>query len=189
MLPGNSFPKEVVKDLQSVAEDGIEDILTATEEILLCNGIEMVDENISKDVKAFLFALTFLVKEKFRELEAKNLLDSLGVGEKVTLAVVEFYTRVAAKYALVLKNSQTLNKVHFKKLDWRFQVTLASRSLLNQNQRKVLTKLSLGNKNKGEDDFQVTMEMNVKMLQNLVTKMEEALAESNSPLAKKLARN
>ena len=118
------------------------------------------------------------------------MLDSLGVGEKVTLAVVESYTRVAAKYALVLKNSQTLNKVHFKKIDWRFQVTLASRSLLKQNQPKVLTKLSLGKKNNmGEDDLEVTMEMNVKMLQNLVTKMEEAFAESNSPLAKKLARN
>ena len=48
MLPGNSFPKQVVEDLQNVAEDGIEDILTQTEQILLRNGIETDDENISK---------------------------------------------------------------------------------------------------------------------------------------------
>ena len=88
MLPGNSFPKEVVEDLQNFAADGIEDILTATEELLLLNGIETNAENISKDIKAFLFVLTFLVKGKFREVEARNMLDSLGVGEKVTLAVV-----------------------------------------------------------------------------------------------------
>ena len=51
-----------------------------------------------------------------------------------------------------------------------------------------MTKLSLGRKNKEEDDMEVMMEMDVKMLQKLVTRMEEALAEANSPLARKLAR-
>ena len=189
MIPGNSFPKEVVEDLKNVAEGGIENVFTATEEILNSIGVETVGENISKDVKAVLFTLTFLVKGRFRELEAKNMLDSLGLGEKVTLAIVESYSRVSAKYAVVMKNSQTLTKLHFKKLDWRFQVTLASRSFLKQNEPKILTTLCLEMKNKDEDDKEVTMEMDLKMLQMLVNRMEEALAESYSPLAKKLARN
>ena len=188
MIPGNSIPKEVVENIRNVSEDDIENVCTAAEEILLGPEVEAVSENINKDSKALLFVLTFLVKGRFRELEAKNMLDSLGVGEKATLAIVESYSKVSAEYAVVLKNNQTLSKVHFKKLDWRFQVTLASRSFLNQTEPRVLTKLSLGRKNKEEDDKEVMMEMDVKMLQKLVTRMEEALAEANSPLARKLAR-
>ena len=188
MIPGNSFPKEVIEDLQNLAEGEVEDVRASAEKILLSNGIDTADEDISKDVKAFLFALTFLVKGKFKELEANNMLESQGVGESVAIAVVESYNNVAAKYAVTLKTSQNLSKIHFKKLDWRFQVTLASRSMLNQTQSKVLTKITLGKKFNDEDDVEVAMEMNVKTLQKLVATMEEALAEANSPLAKKLSR-
>merc|ERR1711892_416578 len=189
MIPGNSFPKEVIEDLQNLAEGEVEDVRASAEKILLSIGIDTADEGIGKDVKAFLFALTFLVKGKFKELEANNMLESQRVGESVAIAVVESYNNVAAKYAVALKTSQNLSKIHFKKLDWRFQVTLASRSMLTQTQSKVLTKVTLGKKINDDDDVEVAMEMNVNTLQKLVAKMEEALAESNSPLAKKLGRN
>ena len=145
--------------------------------------------SLSKDVRAVLLSLTFLVKGKLREVEARNFFESLGVSGVVAAAIVESYTRVATKYAVLMKNTQNLSKLHFKKLDWRFQVTVASRSLLSQNEAKVVAKVTLGSKVGEHDDQELAMEMNVKTLKMLVTKLEEADAESNNPLAKKLARN
>ena len=145
--------------------------------------------SLSKDVRAVLLSLTFLVKGKLREVEARNLFESVGVSAVVAAAIVESYTRVATKYAVLMKNTRNLSKLHFKKLDWRFQVTVASRSLLSQNEAKVVAKVTLGSKVGEHDDQELAMEMNVKTLKMLVTKLEEADAESNNPLAKKLARN
>merc|ERR1711936_39139 len=187
MLAGDSLPQEVVENIKNVSEEDIEDVCSAAENILAV-GTDTAGNIIKEETKAVLFALTFLVKGRFREAEARNILENLVISEKVLHAVVESYIRLAAKYAIVLKKNLTLSKIHFKKMDWRFQVTLASRSFLNKTEPRVLTKLLFGKKNTKKEDKELLIEMTVRMLQKMVNTMEEALAESNSPLAKKLAR-
>lgn len=106
----------MLENIVEIAEDGIEIACTTSEEILLANGFTENNEDFNQESKNLLFVLIFLVKGKLREVEAKNILRSLGVGEKVALAILEAYSRVSAKYAIVLRNNQTLSKVHFKKL-------------------------------------------------------------------------
>ena len=48
MLPGSSFPKEVLEDLMDVAEDKAEDVCATAEETLLANSFETTAKNIGE---------------------------------------------------------------------------------------------------------------------------------------------
>merc|ERR1712215_583170 len=118
MLAGDSVPKEVVENIKNISEDDVQDVCSAAENILAI-GTETAGNIIKEETKAFLYALTFLVKGKFREIESKNIFESLGISENVVHVIVESYNRLASKYAIVLKKNLTLSKIHFKKMDWR----------------------------------------------------------------------
>merc|ERR1711915_2998 len=172
----------------NIMEDELEDVAKNAEKMLHITTNEAVAD-VDDKVKAFLCALTFLVNSKLKESVARSVIGSLGVKEEVISSLLESYGRVAAKYSVEMKKCQNLRRVHFKQVDWRFQATIASRSLLQQCQPKIVTKLTLGTKSFGEDDHEIALEMDVNMLQTLVATLEEALAEASSPLARKLIRN
>ena len=101
--------------------------------------------------------------------------------------VCSFFSKASAKYNTVLTNTFTMPGLHFKKLDWRFQATLASRSLLERCDPKLVMRLTLEERSEGREDS-IDLETDVKTLENIVGNLEEAWNEANSPTVRKLCK-
>ena len=118
---------------------------------------------MSREETALLFILTSLLKSKCREAEATQMINNIFKDQQTAGHVCSFFSKASAKYNTVLTNTFTMPGLHFKKLDWRFQATLASRSLLERCDPKLVMRLTLEERSEGREDS-IDLETDVKTL-------------------------
>ena len=77
--------------------------------------------------------------------------------------------------------------LHFNKLEWRFQATLASRTLLKRCDPKLVMRINFEERSDASENS-IEVETDVKTLENIVHSLEEAVNEANSPAVRKLCK-
>ena len=161
----------------------------------VCKRVEkIITENndvseIDLDAKALIHIITTLVKDKPKKDEATQLLRNIFSDPEVGDTVLTWYKTMFPKLTTILHRDIQISRgqLHFKDLDWRLQATLATRSLLERCDPKVVMKITLEDK-MTEKDSNLHFETDVKTLENIVDTLEEAVNESNSPIVRKLTK-
>lgn len=144
-------------------------------------------EEMSREETALIFILTSLMKSKCRDVEASQIINNIFKHQQTAAHVSSFFIKVSAKYNTVLTNTFSMAGLHFKQLDWRFQATLASRSLLERCDPKLVMRLTLEERTDAREDT-IDLETDVATLENIVGGLEEAWNEANSPTVRKLCK-
>ena len=182
-MPSNSC---ITTEFRNVSIDNIGEVCKRVEKIITENND--VSE-IDLDDKALLHIITALVKEKPKKDEATQFLRDVFSDPEVADTVLAWYKTMFPKLTTILQRDVVISRgnLHFKDLDWRLQATLASRSLLDRCDPKVVMKITLEDKMK-EKDSNLHFETDVKTLENIVNTLEEAVNESNSPIVRKLTK-
>ena len=189
MVNTEIFPKEIIEVLKTISEQNFEAASGEVQNIIDSKSIDFAKLEIRKESKSLFFMVTHFLRIKAKQSDVRNILQALDVQDSIAEKILEFYNKVFAKTSLEIKLSQNTCRLHFKYLEWRFQVTLASRSLMNQCEQKIVSRVSLGRKDVEIESKEVVFEMDVNMLQKMVTSLEEALNESNSPTVRKLLKS
>merc|ERR1712192_4746 len=169
-----------------MGEEEVVEVCKKAEQLLLQGEENSLD--LDAGVKHVVFALITLVREGYRAAEVKSQLESIGLKGPVAAALGDCYSRVVADKSSQLDGGDFHHLGRrFHHLEWRLQATLATRSLLSQVEPKVVARLMLEKEEKGELEEQV-LELEVDVLKEVVATLEEAAAEANSPVAKKITR-
>ena len=148
---------------------------------------ESQTEGMSREETALIFILTSLMKSKCRDVEATQIINNIFKHQETAAHVSNFFSLVSAKYNAVLTNTFSMVGLHFKQLEWRFQATLASRSLLSRCDPKLVMRITLEERGDAREDS-IDLETDVGTLENIVANLEEAWNEANSPTVRKLCK-
>ena len=179
----------MIEDVEDISSDDIVDLCSRVEKILTSStGSDMREtDGMSRQETAIITILTSLIKSKCRPAEAAQILNNIFKDPQSSAQVNQLLGAVSAKYSSLLQQTFTLPGLHFKNLDWRFQATLASRSLLERCDPKLVMRLALQDR---REDTQHTLDLetDVKTLENIVLSLEEALNEANTPSVRKLCK-
>ena len=134
-----------LEDVADISPDDVLGLCSTVEGRLTVSSVtdESQTDGMSREETALLFILTSLMKSKCRDVEAAQIINNIFKQQQSAAHVSSFFTKVSAKYNAVLTNTFNMAGLHFKKLDWRFQATLASRSLLERCDTKLLMRLTL----------------------------------------------
>ena len=143
------------------------------------------DQFVEKEAETLLSLLLYLAKEKYKRNEAEDIIKQTSGDSKAVTEILTCYEKLVKR--MTVNKPKALNKIHFKKLDWRFQITVATRALLKTTEVKFLLKLTLENRFK-EEEMAILFEADVKTLQSLVDTIAQAMAEANTPQARKLTK-
>ena len=182
-MPHNSC---ITTEFRNISTDKISEVCKRVEKIITEN--DHVIE-IDLDDKALIYIITTLVKEKPKKDEATQFLQNIFSDSEVADTILGWYKTIVPKLTSILHRDLLISggQLHFKDLDWRLQATLASRSLLDRCDPKVIMKITLEDKLK-EKESSLHFETDVKTLENIVNTLEEAVNESNSPVVRKLTK-
>ena len=178
--------------LEDVADISPDDVLglcsTVEGRLTVSSGTdESQTDGMSREETALLFILTSLMKSKCRDVEAAQIINNIFKHQQSAAHVSSFFNKVSAKYNAVLTNTFAMAGLHFKKLDWRFQATLASRSLLERCDPKLVMRITLEERSDAREES-FDLETDVATLENIVENLEAAWAEANSPAVRKLCK-
>ena len=178
-----------VEDVADISPDDVVGLCSRVEAVLTVSSgsDEARTDGMSREETALIFILTSLMRSKCRETEAAQIINNIFKHQQTAAHVSSFFSKVSAKYNAVLTNTFSMPGLHFKKLDWRFQATLASRSLLERCDPKLVMRITLEERSDGREDS-IDLEMDVKTLENIVGNLEEAWNEANSPTVRKLCK-
>ena len=178
-----------VEDVAEISPDEVAVLCSTVEaELTVSSGSdEARTDGMSREETALIFILTSLMRSKCREAEAAQIINNIFKHQQTAAHVSSFFSKVSAKYNAVLTNTFSMPGLHFKKLDWRFQATLASRSLLERCDPKLVMRITLEERSDGREDS-IDLETDVKTLENIVGNLEEAWNEANSPSVRKLCK-
>ena len=179
----------MIEDVEDISPDDIVDLCSRVEKILTSStGSDMREtDGMSRQETAIITILTSLIKSKCRAAEAAQILNNIFKDPQSSAQVNQLFGAVSAKYSSLLQQTFTLPGLHFKNMDWRFQATLASRSLLERCDPKLVMRLALQDR---REDTQHTLDLetDVQTLENMVLSLEEALNEANTPSVRKLCK-
>ena len=140
------------------------------------------------DVRSFLEIVTTLMRENRRKEAIQHYLENVFSNAEVIEAVRIWYGAVSSRLRAVLHRDLCLSGggLHFKDLDWRLEAVLASRCQQTRCDPRMTMRLTL------EDDQRLEMSLDlrtdVKTLETILASLEEAAAEANSPLVRRLMK-
>ena len=128
------------------------------------------------------------MRENKRKDAVQHFLEDVFSNPEVIEAVKTWYAAVSSRLRSVLHRDLSLSGggLNFKDLDWRLEATLASRCQRTRCDPRLSMRLTL------EDDQRlatsVDLRCEVKTLKTIVTSLEEAAVEANSPLVRRLMK-
>ena len=180
---------DYIEDVGDLPPDHVVQLCSRVEKILTSSTVSEMRETdgMSRQETAIIFILTSLMKSKCRDVEATQIINNIFKHQQSAAHVSSFFSLVSAKYNAVLTNTFSLPGLHFKQLQWRFQATLASRSLLSRCDPKLVMRITLEEKGEAREDS-IDLETDVATLENIVANLEEAWNEANSPTVRKLCK-
>ena len=179
----------IIEDVEDISPDDIVDLCCRVEKILTSSmGSDMREtDGMSRQETAIITILTSLIKSKCRAAEATQILNNIFKDPQSSAHVNQLFAGVSAQYSSLLQQNFSLPGLHFNNLDWRFQATLASRSLLERCDPKLVMRLTL--QDRAEDSqHSLELEADVQTLENMVLSLEQAVNEANTPAVRKLCK-
>ena len=182
---------DYIEDVGDLPPDQVVQLCSRVEKILTSSTVSEMRETdgMSRQETAIIFILTSLIKSKSRPAEAAQILNNIFKDPQSSSEVQHLLSVVSAKFSSLLLSLACLPGLHFSRLDWRFQATLASRSLLERCDPKLVMRMTFQERgHTGEQEHSMDLEVDVRTLENIVHSLEEAENEANSPGVRKLCK-
>ena len=173
---------------RNISLEDVEDLCSRVEKLI--NETSNTERDCGEDEKQLLSLVASISRERSRKEKTKESLVNVFQDECVADYVSSWIDSVSPKLKEVLQRDMTLmgDGLYYKDLDWRFQATLASRSLLEKCEPKVIMNLSLEERGQNQKTTSTNLQCEVKTLEKMVNSLEEALSEANSPAVRKLMK-
>ena len=140
---------------------------------------------IRKSVEALMNLLTESCKLSLSELDFQDSIISIGLSETLNQRLLDFHTEHCKEIRNIL-GRMTMTVPHYKDLEWRFDVKIASRMLQHQTTPEILLRLGINSGNDVETHLLQTDPVN---LVHMTHVLEEALAELKSGHCRRIGRN
>ena len=140
------------------------------------------------DVRSLLEIVTALMRENRRKDAIQHYLENVFSNPEVIEAVRIWYGAISSRLRAVLQRDLCLSGggLHFKDLDWRLEAVLASRCQQTRCDPRVTMRLTLEDDQRQEASLD--LQTDVKTLETILASLEEAAAEANSPLVRRLMK-
>lgn len=146
-------------------------------------------ETVQNCVYGIVNLLLLSCKHELSEADFRDSILTLGFGPDQQTILCKFYKSKQKDVTEVLRKL-AVDRLSYHDLDWRFQVSVASRGLLHQTTPSVTLNLSLKrmeiNEEKGTDIRKVLMQTDPMNLQYVAEELERALLESKSRHSRRL---
>lgn len=148
--------------------------------------LEVSPETVKNTVESLMHLYRESAKINLNEEDFRSTIQSIGFNEDSQNVIVLFYSDNANELRKILRE-RTLDLPCYHDLDWRIDIQVASRSLRNQAEPKVLMKLKL------KDDTNTTethiLQTDAVNLIHLTKTLESALEEMKTSHVKRILRN
>ena len=176
----------IAEEFRNISPERIDQVCRDAERVIRESHGEPSD--VDPAVRSLLSVVTDLMRENKRKDGVQHFLENVFDNPEVIEAVKIWYGGISSRLRSVLHRDLTLpgGGPHFKDLDWRLEAALASRCQRTRCDPRVTMRLTLEDDKRLETslDFQ----SDVKTLETIVTSLEEAAAEANSPLVRRLMK-
>ncbi|XP_067014614.2 COMM domain-containing protein 2 [Anabrus simplex] len=152
--------------------------------------LNVQQEVIRNAVEGLVFLLVESCKHKLSDMDFRDSMLTLGFAEGHQGILSAFYEAKRDEIRQMLSQF-TLELPHYKNLEWRFEVQVASRALHHQVTPLITMKLSL--ETKGPDLISTTQNLCLQTdptnLVHMTQVLEEALAEAKSQHTRRIQRS
>ncbi|XP_059140382.1 COMM domain-containing protein 2-like [Physella acuta] len=142
-------------------------------------------ETVQHGVEGLIYLLTESAKHMLSEIDFQDSIMTLGFGEEIKAALLSLYLENYKEIREIL-DEMSLDVAHYRNLEWRFDVQLASRSLRHQVTPSILMKLQTEEAGKRKSTMLQTDPVN---LLHMVRVLEDALQEMKSGYCRRITRN
>ena len=139
-------------------------------------------------VRSLLGIVTTLMRENRRKDAIQHYLENVFTNPEVIEAVRIWYGAISSRLRSVLHRDLSLSGggLHFKDLDWRLEAGLASRCQRTRCEPRLRMRLTMEDGQRMET--RLDLQSDVKTLETVLNSLEEAAAEANSPLVRRLMK-
>ena len=177
----------IAEEFRNISPERIDQVCKDAEKLI---GGEYPGDQSDEDpaVRSLLSIVTSLMRENKRKDAVQHFLEDVFSNPEVIEAVKTWYGAVSSRLRSVLHRDLSLSGggLNFKDLDWRLEATLASRCQRTRCDPRLSLRLTLEDDQRLETSVDLRCE--VKTLETIVTSLEEAAAEANSPLVRRLMK-
>ncbi|CAG9768553.1 unnamed protein product [Ceutorhynchus assimilis] len=176
-------PEQVVADFCKLASDFLENGPTAKLFSTAASKLDVTVDVIENCIYGLINLLLIACKHQLSEADFRDSVLTLGFSENQETLLSKFYD---TKKSLIHKiNTKGLTGPHYHDLQWRFEVQLASRSMLQQVTPLITMDLAL--KTGSEISHQI-LQTDPTNLLHLANELEHALNQSRSRHSRKVQR-
>ena len=177
----------IAEEFRNISPERIDQVCKEAEKLI---GGEYPGDQSDEDpaVRSLLSIVTSLMRENKRKDAVQQFLEDVFSNPEVIEAVKTWYGAVSSRLRSVLHRDLSLSGggLNFKDLDWRLEAALASRCQRTRCDPRLSLRLTLEDDQRLETSVDLRCE--VKTLETIVTSLEEAAAEANSPLVRRLMK-
>ncbi|GFR57714.1 COMM domain-containing protein 2-like [Elysia marginata] len=142
-------------------------------------------ETVQNGVEGLMFLLTESCKYMLSEIDFQDSVMTLGFGEETRATLLGLYTENQREVRSILQE-MSMELPHYRDLEWRFDMQLASRSLRHQMVPSVLLRLVTEDEGEKKTTMLETDPVN---LVHMTRVLETALQEMKSGYCRRIARN
>ena len=178
----------IAQEFRNISPERIDQVCKEAEKVI--GGEYPGDQRSDEDpaVRSLLSIVTSMMRENKRKEAVQHYLEDVFSNPEVIEAVRTWYGAVSSRLRAVLHRDLGLSGggLNFKDLDWRLEAVLASRCQRTRCDPRVTMRLTLEDDRRLETSVDLRSEVNT--LETIVTSLEEAAAEANSPLVRRLMK-
>nr|XP_018901677.1 PREDICTED: COMM domain-containing protein 2-like [Bemisia tabaci] len=142
-------------------------------------------ETIQAGIEEVIYLYVESCKRKLSWTDFKDFLVRTGFNQEQAEILSRVYEGQKCFISETLQEQQKSQFPHFSNLEWRLESQVASRSLLHQNDPTLLLELETSEGGTPRRHF---LQMEPSVLQSITSKLNDALKEANSVLAKRVLK-
>nr|XP_022904734.1 COMM domain-containing protein 2 [Onthophagus taurus] len=145
-------------------------------------------EDVQNCVYSLVYLLVISCKHKLNESDFRDCILTIGFTEEQQSVLSSFYETKNDVILEALKKT-SFHEPHYNNLDWRFEVQVASRSLLHQCQPLVAMNLTLTTEKSAINETikeNIYLQSNLTNLLHVTEELEKALVASKSRHARRI---
>lgn len=172
--------------LEGVAEDRLVGLIKAALGSLEGGAVPETDAQVGRQLTVISFLLEEAARLKSSETDFRDSLVSFPLSEQTKNVLCSAYLSAGERIRGRLQES-TVRPPHYKDLDWRMDVELASRALRRQTVPTWLFKLTVESAEGQTEDLM--LQTDAVNLAHLYEELQVAFGEQNAAYAKRIQRN
>ncbi|XP_066155634.1 COMM domain-containing protein 2 [Euwallacea fornicatus] len=182
-----SQPEQVVADFCKLTVDYIQKGPSPKLYNTAASKLNVTPDAILNCVYGLVNLLLVAYKHQLSEADFRDSLLTLGFSEELTPILIQFYEKNKSE-VLKLK-SRGLSEPHYDDLQWRLEVQLGSRALLEQVTPLIAMDLTLKTEQGAEAHIEhKLLQTDITNLLHIANELEKALSESRSRHSRKVQR-